>query len=67
MAADDNDNEVDDNGVMGNNDGYISYYNIVKLIILLICLHYNFYCRRLLLPGEQTSRGSRAGAMQENI
>ncbi len=53
MAADDDDNEVDDNGVMGNNDGYISYYNIVKLIILLICLHYNFYCRRLLLPGER--------------
>jgi len=23
--------------------------NIVKLIILLICLQYNFYCRRLLL------------------
>jgi hypothetical protein len=40
---------------------------IVKLIILLICLHYNFYRNRLLPPGEQTSRGLRAGAMQENI
>ena len=37
---------------------------IVKLIILLICLQYNFYRRRLLPPGERTPRGSRAGAMQ---
>ena len=67
IAADDDDNEVDGNGVMGIDDGYVSYYNIVKLIILLICLHYNFYRRRLLPPGERASRGSWAGAMQENI
>ena len=67
MVADDDDNEVDGNGVIGNDDGYVSSYNIVKLIILLICLHYNFYRRRLMPPGEQTSRGSRAGTMQENI
>ena len=40
---------------------------IVKWIILLICLQYNFYRQRLLPSGERTSRGSRAGAMQENI
>jgi len=57
MAADDNDNEVDGNGVTGDDDGYVSYYNIVKLNILLICLHYNFYCRRLLPPGEQRCEG----------
>jgi hypothetical protein len=34
---------------------------------MLICLHYTFYRRRLLPPGERTSRGSRAGVMQENI
>ena len=67
MAADDDDNEVDGNGATGDVDGYVSYYNIVNLIIMLICLHYNFYRQRLLPPGEQTSRGSRAGAMQENI
>ena len=67
MAADNDDNEVDGNGATGNDDGYVSYYNIVKLIILLICLQYNFYRRRLLPPGERMSRGSRAGAMQENI
>ena len=67
MAADDDDNEGDGNGMTGDDDGYVSYYNIVKLIILLICLHYNFYRQRLLPPGERTSRGSRAGAMQENI
>ena len=52
MAAEAHDNEVDVNGATGNDDGYVSYYNIVKLIILIICLHYNFYRRRLLLPGE---------------
>jgi len=41
--------------------------NIVNLIILLICLQYNFYRRRILPPGEQTPRGSRAGALQENF
>jgi len=50
IVAVDDDNEVDGNGTMGVNDGYVSYYNIVKLIILLICLHYNFSaegcCRR---------------------
>ena len=55
MAADDDHNEVDGNGATGNDDGYVSYFNIVKLIILLICLQYNFYPRRLLPPGEQTS------------
>jgi hypothetical protein len=58
MAADDGDNEGDGNGMTGDDDGYVRYYNIVKLIILLICLHYNFYRRRLLPPGEW---------MQENI
>jgi len=67
MAADDEDNEVDGNGGTGEDDGYVSYYNIVKLIILLICLHYNFYRQRLPPPGERMSQGSRAGAMQENI
>ena len=52
IVADDDDNKVDGNGVMGNDDGYVSYYNIVKLIILLISLHYNFYRQRLLPPGE---------------
>jgi hypothetical protein len=52
MAADDDDNEVDGNGATGDNDGYISYYKIVNLIIMLICLHYNFYRQRLLPPGE---------------
>ena len=63
MAADDDDNEVNGNGAAGNDDGNVSYYNIVKLILLLICLHYNFYRRRLLPPGERTSRGSRWGAL----
>jgi len=67
MAADNDDNEVDGNGATGDDDGYFSYCIKVKLIILLNCLHYNFYRRRLLPPGEQTSRGSQAGAMQENI
>ena len=67
MAADEDDNEVNGNGATGDDDGYVSYYNIVKLIIMLICLHYNFYRRRLLPPGERTPRGSRAGAMQENV
>ena len=67
MVADNDDNEVDSNGAMDDNDGYISYYNIVKLIILLICFHYNFYRQRLLPPGERLSRGSRADGMQENI
>ena len=52
MAAEDNDNKVYGNGAPGNDDGYVSYYNIVKLIILLICLQYNFYRQRLLPPGE---------------
>jgi hypothetical protein len=34
MAADDDDNKVDGNGATGDDDGYVSYYNIVKLIIL---------------------------------
>ena len=32
MAADNDDNEVDGNGATGNDDGYVSYYNIVKLL-----------------------------------
>ena len=52
MAADEDDNEVNGNGVTGNDDGYVSYSNIVKLITLLICLQYNFYCRSLLPLGE---------------
>jgi len=36
-------------------------YNIVKLVILIICLQYNFYPRRLLPQGERTLRGSWAG------
>ena len=67
MAADDDNNEVDGNGETDEDDGYINYYNIVKLTLLLICLHYNFYRQRLPPPGERTSRGSRAGAMQEKI
>jgi hypothetical protein len=67
MAVDNDDNWVGGNGATGDDDGYVSYYNIVKLIIMLICLHYNFYRRRLLPPGEQTLRGSWAGAMQDNI
>ena len=43
MVADDDDNEVDGNGATGDDDGYVSYHNIVKLIIMLISLHYNFY------------------------
>ena len=66
-AADDDVKEVDGNGATGDDDGYVVYYDIVKLIKLLICLHYNFYHRRLLPPGERTPRGSRAGAMQENF
>jgi hypothetical protein len=34
MAADDDDNEVDGNSATGDDYGYVSYYNIVKLIIL---------------------------------
>jgi hypothetical protein len=33
-AGDDDDNEVDGNGATGDNDGSVSYYNIVKLIIV---------------------------------
>ena len=33
-AADDGDNKVVGNGARGDDDGYISYYNIVQLIIL---------------------------------
>ena len=54
MAVDDDDNEVNGNGATSDDDGYVSYYNIVNLIILLICLQFNFYRRRLLPPGEQT-------------
>jgi hypothetical protein len=61
MAVDDDDNEIDGNGATSDDD------NIVKLILLLICLQYNFYRQRLLPPGERTPRGSRAGAMQENF
>ncbi len=57
MAADNDDNEVDGNSTTGNDDGYVSYFNIVKLIMLLICLQYIFYRRRLLPPGEGTPRG----------
>ena len=48
MAVDDDDNEVNGNDATGDDDGYIGYYNIVKLITLLICLHYNGLarCRR---------------------
>ncbi len=67
MAVGDDDNEIDGNGATSDNDGYVSYYNIVKLIILLIYLQYNCYHQRLLLLGKQTPRGSRAGAMQENV
>ena len=42
MAADDDDNKVDGNGAMGDDDGYISYYNMVKLIIVLIVYIVNF-------------------------
>ncbi len=28
MAADDDDNELDGNGATGDDDGYVSYYNI---------------------------------------
>jgi hypothetical protein len=45
MAAgdDDNDDKVDGNGTMGDDDGYVSYCTVVKLMLLLICLHYDFY------------------------
>ena len=52
MAADDGDNWVGGNSATVDDDGYVCYYNIVKLIIMLICLHYTFYRRRLLPPGE---------------
>ena len=42
MAADDDDNKVDGNGAMGDDDGYVSYYNMVKLIIVLIVYIINF-------------------------
>jgi hypothetical protein len=32
-GGDDDDNEVNGNGATSNNDCYISYYNIVNLII----------------------------------
>ena len=67
MAVDNDDNEVNGNGATSDNDGNVSYYNIFKLMILLICLQYNFYLPRLLQPGERTPRGSRAGAMQKNV
>ena len=56
MAVDDDDNKVDGNGTTSNDDGYVSYYNIVKLIILLIFLEYNFYRLRLLPPTRVTGR-----------
>jgi hypothetical protein len=56
MAVDDDDNKVDGNGATSNDDGYVSYYNIVKLIILLIFLEYNFYRQRLLPPTRVTGR-----------
>ena len=42
MAAYDDDNKVDGNGAMGDDDGYVSYYNMVKLIIVLIVYIINF-------------------------
>ena len=42
MAADDDDNKVDGTGAMGDDDGYVSYYNMVKLIIVLIVYIINF-------------------------
>jgi hypothetical protein len=36
MAVAEDDNEVDGNGVTSDDDGYVSYNNTVKLIILLI-------------------------------
>ena len=42
MAADNDDNKVDGNGAMGDDDGYVSYYNMVKLIIVLIVYIVNF-------------------------
>jgi hypothetical protein len=67
MAADDDDNEVDGNGATGDDDGYVSYYNIVKLTMLLICLHYNFYRQRLMPPGERTSQGSGPGRCRRTL
>ena len=57
MAVDDDDNEFDGNGATSGDDGYVIYYNIVKFIVLLICIQYIFYRRRLLLPGERTPQG----------
>ena len=42
MATDNDDNKVDGNGTMGDDDGYVSYYNMVKLIIVLIVYIINF-------------------------
>jgi len=67
IAVDDDDNKVDSNGMTGDDDGYVSYYSIVKLSLLLICLHYNFYRQRLLPPGERTSQGSRAAWCRRKI
>jgi hypothetical protein len=49
---DDNDDDNNDDNDDNDDDGYVSYYKIVNLIIMLICLHYNFYRQKLLPPGE---------------
>ena len=63
MAVDDDDSEdeVDGNGAMGDDDGYVSYYNIVKLILLLICLHYNFYTERCCRRESKHREGHSGG------
>ena len=66
MAVDDGDNKVDGNGATSDDDGYVSQlYSQINYIANF--LQYNFYRQRLLPPGEQTPRGSRAGVMRENF